>query len=554
MAPPPAPFPSDLSGLIAALEAAQDAIPAAIRAYSNVARQLQTRANAMSPLPRYVQGVPGNPVGAPASRFVWSFVGFLQDIPTLLAALRSLENRAAVPVSTEPLYLATGGPTGYPTEDIGYPEAIVTELSADKAVTDPAARELAAAGDVLPWWPAPPAPVADAGQGLWDCPPETWQHVTPVGLADTMRLLRGRLAGNTELARRLPPGPARNATRAAGRRYHALVLLLQPLVPQVAAQVAAYLNTSRAAIAVLIDNPHHTGEVMPVLTTTPATVTALATRIRAAIDSGHGGRLQVSDSEQAFSWAPGLPTTLLAYLATGTADSRKSTMVTAKNSATPAGPVAEGGAKPDGVEFVTADADLTKYAGTAKLTVEQSQFVKNIETAVAAVLDGQIIRALEVDAAAAIVADAGVTITAAADVTAGVLAAVAQIKTNGGSASVVGLTADDWIELMTATGAGGYLNFSNPENGPAGTWMGLAPVIVPSLPAGTSIVADGRACGVLEVPGGPLCIVDPFTEMKNNKINIAVEAWALAAVTNPGAVATVTTTVADVAASRAKKS
>ena len=184
-----------------------------------------------------------------------------------------------------------------------------------------------------------------------------------------------------------------------------------------------------------------------------------------------------------------------------------------------------------------------KYAGLALMTTESAQFVTNIEAAVSSVLVSQIVRAIERDAVTAITANAGVTIAAAADITAGVLAAIAGIRANGGTPTVVGLNSDDWIALMTETGAGGgYVNFSNPEAGPAGTWLGLAPVLVPGLPAGSAIVADGSAVSVLEPAGGPLCVVDMYTELSNNKIRIVIEEWATSQVTSPGGVATVAVT------------
>jgi hypothetical protein len=246
----------------------------------------------------------------------------------------------------------------------------------------------------------------------------------------------------------------------------------------------------------------------------------------------------------AFAWAPGQAATLLSYLATHTVDGRRTTVVSVKDGAVKAGPVAEGAAKPSPVlVFESDDVDLVKYAGMAIMPVESAQFVSNIEPAIAAVMTGQILRAVEADALAEITAAAGVVITAAADVTAGVLAAIAGIRGNGGVPTVVGLNSDDWIALMTETGAGGgYVNFSNPEAGPAGTWLGLAPVLVPGLAAGSAIVADGTAVSVLEPAGGPLAVVDMYTELSNNKIRIVIEEWATSKVTSPGGVATVAVT------------
>jgi hypothetical protein len=174
----------------------------------------------------------------------------------------------------------------------------------------------------------------------------------------------------------------------------------------------------------------------------------------------------------------------------------------------------------------------------ATLTTESANFVANIEAAVSSVLVSQITRAIEKDAVTAITAAAGVTIAAAADITAGVLAAIAGIRENGGTPTVVGLSSTDWLAIMTATGGSGYLNFSA-EAGPAGTWLGLAPVILPGQAAGSAIVVDGAAVSVLEPKGGPLCVVDVYSQLSNNKIQIAVEEWATTQVTSPGGAATV---------------
>jgi hypothetical protein len=173
--------------------------------------------------------------------------------------------------------------------------------------------------------------------------------------------------------------------------------------------------------------------------------------------------------------------------------------------------------------------------------VESAQFVANVEAAVSSVLVSQITRAIEKDAVATITAGAGVTITAAADITAGVLSAIAGIRENGGNPTVVGLSSTDWLEVMTATGGSGYLNFAA-EAGPGGSWLGLAPVILPGQAAGAAIVADGSSVSVLEPAGGPLCVVDVYSQLATNKIVIAVEEWATTQVTSPGGVATVAVT------------
>jgi hypothetical protein len=219
-----------------------------------------------------------------------------------------------------------------------------------------------------------------------------------------------------------------------------------------------------------------------------------------------------------------------------TVDGRHTTVVSVRDGAVKAGKVAEGAAKPSPVVvFESEDVDLAKYAGMAVLPVESAMFVSNLEPALVTVMGGQIIRAIEADAVTAIIADAGVVITGAADITAGVLAAIAGIRSNGGTPGVVGFNDSDWIALASATlAAGGQVDFSS--------YLGLVPVLVPGLAAGSAIVLDGSCVSVLEPAGGPLCVVDIYTELTNNNVRVVIEEWAVSKVTSPGGVATVAVT------------
>jgi hypothetical protein len=413
-----------------------------------------------------------------------------------------------------------------------------------------------------------PPELADYGVTLENCPPAdlvTGGFLSLPAYAAAMAQLENRRAGYMALFASLRPQPGapvipdvqkiRRSIKATAHRFAALLDLFDPIADVMASDLAQYLDTADAAIAALgpLQIPGDTA--MPQLTSaTPSNVATLSTQIRDSITAGHGGRLAVSpDAEVAFSWSPGVASTLLRYLALGTAAGRKTTVVIASDSATPIGSVAEGGTKPNAVDFDSQEVDLLKYAGIASLSVESAQFVSNIEAAVSNVLASRILRGIEADCVAAILASAGVAIAAAADITAGVLSAIAAIRSNGGTATVVGLSAGDWIATMTATGSAGYLNFSNPEAGPAGTWLGLYPVILPTLVDGSAVVLDGTAVTVLETDGGPLCVVDPFTGLGTNQIRIAIETWATSVVNAPGGVATVAVTAAATASASTGK-
>lgn len=363
------------------------------------------------------------------------------------------------------------------------------------------------------------------------------------GWCEATAQLRGRLAAWRGILSRTRGGGSRNRRDERARRlritraYASWVAWLTPFGDLLAAQLTTHIaNLTAALAAVLADE----GITMPTLTGTTAVISDLAQRIRDAITAGHGGRLVVNESEVAMAWAPGLPTSLLTYLAPEWVEGRKTTVTTARDSATPVVPVPEGGQKPDAVAFDSQEVSLKKYPGTALITTESAMFVRGIEPAVANVIGAQIIRAIEADAVTVMQAGAGITVTGAADITDGVLSAIAQLRAAGAAPNAVALSVNDWVSVMKATGAGGYLNFSNPEQGPAGTWLGLAPCIVSTLTDGNAVVVDGRSAPVGEPKGQPLCLVDPFSSSGTNKIKITIESFAIPMVTSPGGVATVT--------------
>ena len=510
----------------------------------------------------------------------WLRTNLIAALPTIVADLYRI-TAAPRPV-TRPLVLyldedrypclMSAGRVG-PTRDghdyVVEGAVVGVDLGIDESVTvappQYATRRATPAGVDLVWyWPRVPDLFADAY--TWaDCPDELLETSWPVegpalaGLsqpawfvasyAETHRALIDRAVGFGELAERVPVETGagkdhRGRMRAIAARYAAHAERWAPHGDALVTAWRTEYETAWAALSVLLTDTPITGKdlTMPALVATPAAISSLAAQIRAALDAGHGGRLSVSpDAEQAFSWA-GTPRTLVAHLNTAQADTRRFTVAIAKDSADVVAPVPEGGQKPNLVTFTSEDLDMLKFAGSAELSVESAQFVANIEAATTQVMVGRLLRAIEAEAAGVIIADAGVQITAATDITAGVISAIAGIAGNGGTATVVGLSAADWVSIMTATGGGnGYVNFDSAEAGPGGTWLGLVPVLVPGLPAETSVVLDGSAVTVFEVGGGPLAIVDPYTKAGTNQIAIYLETWAKSAVTSPGLVASVVT-------------
>ena len=528
-----APYPTTVAGLLAQLDAAGDDL-------GGYAGALYALVQSSRPVPvgsipdRKKKGgtVPILGYRPPINRAVNRLADHLWGIAVGLPELRrDLRVQASTPApDPRPLYLPDPVQPGFFDILTGEPPADPQNFSG------------------VSWWPRLPENAIAAGcTRLTDVPPEDLVLGDPFhalsGWSHTMEEVQGRLIGWEGITVRSGGSIAQRHygryVRTARGRYRDLYAFLEPLGDILAARFGAQLSSLTAALGAILSDQ---GVPVPTLTGSSAVVSTLATRIRDAITAGHGGRLVVNESETAMAWAPGLPTSLLTYLAPQFVEGRRTTVVTARDSATPVPPggTAEGAAKPDAIVFDSEEVNLTKYAGTALITVESAQFVRGIEPAVANVISAQIVRAIEADAVAAMQAGAGVTVTDAADITDGVLAAIAQLRAGGAAPNAVALSVNDWVAVMKVTGAGGYLNFSNPEQGPAGTWLGLAPCIVPSLADGSAVVVDGRSAPIGEPQGQPLCLVDPFSQGRNNKISIIIESWAVPMVTSPGGVATVT--------------
>jgi len=559
-----APYPLTAAGLLVQLDAEAADLPTYVAELRSIGTRLSpattiTRQSAHDPR-RGRRRSPVTGVGRhhPAAELLGDLMSVAIGLPVVREGLRGASRPPRA--TTSPLYI---------------PPGIDREVLVDAGTGEPAPTDRG-----VPWWPSLSTAAIEAGAtqvedvpaaavellGCWldpyvFAPAPGMSYRNPVmahiganspiadliGWAAAFSQVRARDVGYHQAVMQLrggsgEAGAQRRRMRAIANRYRALTDWLAPFGDALTARLGAYVELLTSALADLL-TPE--GITMPTLTSAPAVVTSLATRIRDAITAGHGGRLIVNESEVAFSWAPGVPTSLLTYLAPEWVEGRRTTVVTARDSATPVPPggVAEGGAKPDVVEFDSAEVNLVKYPGQATITVESAMFVRGIEPAIANISGSQIVRAIEADAVTAMQAGAGVEVTDAKDITSGVLAAIALLRAGGAQPNAVALSVNDWVAVMEATGGAGYLNFSSAEAGPAGTWLGLAPCIVSSLPDGSAVVVDGRSAPIGEPKGQPLCVVDPFTQAKNNKIVITVESWALPMVTSPGGVATVNVAV-----------
>lgn len=482
---------------------------------------------------------------ARAAELAGELQAIAESIPAVIAALRAIAGapRSPAPAATAPLYVPDH--LRRLVVDAGTLEPAPADRYVWWETGDPAPGE----GPSVPWWPAPAPYALDLGVPLHECSPgmTDWRAPTLLSYATTMAALDAARSNYAAAAGALAAAGRPRSTREkiAGQaaRYRAWHQQFAVIADDVAAAWAAAIHARRQALTALLDQEGLT-PTMPTLTTTPAAIATVAEQIRERITQGQGGRLTISDNEVAFGWSAGLPPTLISYVASAPATTRHIDVLRATDSGDPTVPVPEGGTKPDAVDFTNDDLDLAKYAGIATLTSEAANWVANVEQAVAGVMIARLLRGVEADLITAMTTDAGLTATGT-DLVAAVLDGIAKVAGAGGVAGVLALSAADWVKLMSQPGtAGGYVNLSNPEAGPAPTWMGLNTVICPTLATGSAFVADPRSVVVLEAVGAPLFIVDLTSKLRTNHIQIAAETWAAGYVANPGGVCSVTVTAA----------
>lgn len=470
-------------------------------------------------------------------------VAELVRVPALLADLDRLARAVpADPREARPLYGWTHAADRPPAPDIA--RRRVVDLGSDQVApySDQTMRVV--------WMPAPAA--IAVGVSLWNSPPELMTTSTGPTFSpgdvlahyvSTLRQLRDqgehwRAAWQSVSDHRSIPSNARKRLHATYDRYRGWVARLQPLAERLITEWAASIHQTRQALSALADSE---GLNLPMSTLTSTSVIAeLAAGIRDRITAGYGGRITVTDDETAFSWGAGLPRTLVSLVTIAQVAGRHIDAVRVTPTAGDLGSTAEGGTKPNVATFATESVDLAKYAALVVISVESAQFVASIEAAIAQVMTSKILRGIEADLAAAMIADAGNAV-AATDLAAGVLEAIAAVAAAGGQADLLALAPADYVTLMSAQSQSGYMSFSRPEDGP-GLFLGLRPVIVPSLAEGTSLVADGRSVVAYEAAGAPLCAVDTGSKLATNEIQVAIETWSAGVVANPGAVAVVTVT------------
>lgn len=279
---------------------------------------------------------------------------------------------------------------------------------------------------------------------------------------------------------------------------------------------------------------------MPVLNASgPPAVTDLAGRLVADLTDGRAGRESVGARDVAFGWTTGLPSIIATHVSSVVVEGRTFNAVLVAPSGTPAGKVAEGGAKPAGVTITSTPVATNKYAGLANFSTEQAIGTDALVPALAAVLSTSALLAYDADCVTALDQQAG-AVAEGATWPEAILAGIGQVSANGGSPGLLVLSAEDYAAAVMSPGVG-YA--SDPATGVVALF-GLPIVLAASLAAGKAYVMDPAGAMAAEGADGPFAVVDPFTGLGTNAVRLAVEYFAGFVVTSPGVVCEVTLTAA----------
>jgi hypothetical protein len=193
----------------------------------------------------------------------------------------------------------------------------------------------------------------------------------------------------------------------------------------------------------------------------------------------------------------------------------------AAESGTPAGVVAEAGAKPSAVAVTQSTQSLKKFAGIAELTLEAALSADMVTTAVANVLNGSVLRAFETDAIAAITSGVGTTIAQPLNWVEGIATAQGIILANGGMPSCIIIPAVDWGAV--ATDILGTAAFSQSPESDIGALLGSPIHVSPTAPTGTALVIDSSAVQVVAHEESPLVILDATSRASTNEMTLVVD-------------------------------
>lgn len=274
---------------------------------------------------------------------------------------------------------------------------------------------------------------------------------------------------------------------------------------------------------------------MPTLTASgPTGIVDLAGRLAASLNEGRAARESFGARDVAFGWSDGLPNILGRVVSNAVVTGLSFNAVRVSASDTPATKVAEGGTKPDAVTLSAAEVSLSKYAGLATISTEQSLTVEALTSALARTITGSCLLAYDADCVAQLAADAGSEATGSTWSEA-ILSGIAAVVGQGAAPSVLVLSAADYAAAVTSPGVG----FAADPTNAAITLFGLSVLVSASAEAGTGYVLDPSACLACENESSPLAVVDPYSRLDVNEIRLAVEMFAGFVVGAPAGVAKV---------------
>lgn len=281
------------------------------------------------------------------------------------------------------------------------------------------------------------------------------------------------------------------------------------------------------------------------ITTTP--MNNVADVLVSKANEGTSARATVGDTSIAFGWNEGQAATVARYVESAKTDGLSSTAFRVTPSATPAAKIAEGGTKPNAVNLVSFQIQLSKFGGLATFSLEQALTVTALLPALNATLIGQSLVAFDTDCVATLAADHGAEATGASW-TEAILNGIAEVASTGQNPTLLVMAPADYAAAVQDPSA----VFSSDLAAGINALFGLQLAVVVGAVAGTAYVMDARAASALEHTASPLFTLDCYTLADTNRARLISEIVAGFVVTQPAGVCEITVTVARTASSSRK--
>jgi len=262
----------------------------------------------------------------------------------------------------------------------------------------------------------------------------------------------------------------------------------------------------------------------------------LAAKISTDLTAGEPSRANLGTEGVAFSWANGMPLTVASFVDSATISGLSVPVIHVAESGTPAGVVAEGGAKPQAIQLTTTTATLSKHAAQGTVTLERRQTAKNVIPAMLRTLASSLLMSFEAEAILALGNDAGSTVNGANNWLTNIVAAQAGVISQGGRPGLIILSGEDWATLVgeLTTSAGLAINPS--DQSAVGSLLGSQIHVSARVLPGQGFVLDPAAVCAFESEDGLLVVSDPYSKASTNEIVCTADLFASAYVVHPGLV------------------